>query len=158
MGGGGALRRTPSYSSVIEDYSDAGERRGSNSRKSSIGSDYESYSDEFVITSETEKQDILNTSTASSATEGKTTDGNPLDDGVSGAPLRRISLFGKGAPSARRTKRTVVVHSSKDINPLAPCGACNEWLKKIAESNPYFQIITFTDARCNGVYISPCQE
>jgi cytidine deaminase len=55
-------------------------------------------------------------------------------------------------------KRTVVVHSSTDMNPLAPCGACNEWLKKIAESNPYFRIVTFTDADCNGVYCANCQE
>jgi hypothetical protein len=56
-------------------------------------------------------------------------------------------------------KRTVVVHNpSTDMNPLAPCGACNEWLKKIAESNPYFRIVTFTDAECNGVYCTNCQE
>jgi cytidine deaminase len=55
-------------------------------------------------------------------------------------------------------KRTVVVHPSTDMNPLAPCGACNEWLKKISESNPYFRIVTFTDADCNGVYCSSCQE
>jgi A distinct subfamily of CDD/CDA-like deaminases len=58
----------------------------------------------------------------------------------------------------RYDKRTVVVHSSTDMNPLAPCGACNEWLKKIAESNPYFRIVTFTDADCNGVYCANCQE
>jgi len=46
----------------------------------------------------------------------------------------------------------------QDINPLKPCGACNEWLKKIAESNPYFKVITFTDTDCNGVYVTPCQE
>jgi cytidine deaminase len=56
-------------------------------------------------------------------------------------------------------KRTVVIHNpSTDMNPLAPCGACNEWLKKIAESNPYFRIVTFTDADCNGVYCRNCQE
>lgn len=139
---------------MVEDYSEAGDRRAG-SRKSSIGSDYESYSDEFVLTSEAEKHDDLNTSAASSVTEGKA---SSQADAISGAPLRRISLFNKGAPSARKTKRTVVVHSSRDINPLAPCGACNEWLKKIAESNPYFQIITFTDANCRGIYISYCQE
>jgi len=58
----------------------------------------------------------------------------------------------------KKFKKTVVVHSCKDINPLKPCGACNEWLKKIAESNPHFKILTFTDADCNGVYIQSCQE
>jgi len=58
----------------------------------------------------------------------------------------------------RRAKKTVVVHSPEDINPLAPCGACNEWLKKIAELNPYFKVLTFTDANCNGVYVNSCQD
>eukprot|EP00551_Chaetoceros_affinis_P012832 CAMPEP_0203668988 /NCGR_PEP_ID=MMETSP0090-20130426/5467_1 /ASSEMBLY_ACC=CAM_ASM_001088 /TAXON_ID=426623 /ORGANISM="Chaetoceros affinis, Strain CCMP159" /LENGTH=275 /DNA_ID=CAMNT_0050533555 /DNA_START=145 /DNA_END=972 /DNA_ORIENTATION=+ len=58
----------------------------------------------------------------------------------------------------RKKKRTVLVHYNEDINPLKPCGACNEWLKKIAESNPHFKIITFTDADCNGVYVTSCQE
>jgi hypothetical protein len=58
----------------------------------------------------------------------------------------------------QKTKRTVVVQSHKDLNPLSPCGACNEWIKKIAQCNPYFKIITFTDANCNGMYISPCQD
>ena len=80
-----------------------------------------------------------------------------------------------------RHKRTVVVHShevsthaisrvlyffikflssslKQDINPLSPCGACGEWLKKIAEANPYFKVITFTDVDCNGVYINSCQD
>jgi hypothetical protein len=49
-------------------------------------------------------------------------------------------------------------YSSQDMNPLKPCGACNEWLKKIAQSNPHFKVLTFTDNQCNGVYISPCEE
>ena len=83
-----------------------------------------------------------------------------------GTPMRKIKLntnstfrptFGRGRSSGK-TKRTVVVHSQNDINPLAPCGACNEWLKKIAESNPYFKVLTFTDADCHGVYITPVIE
>jgi len=56
----------------------------------------------------------------------------------------------------QRKKRTVLVQEH-DMNPLKPCGACNEWLKKISESNPYFKVITFTDTYCNGVYVMPCQ-
>ena len=83
-----------------------------------------------------------------------------------GTPMRKIKLntnstfrptFGRGRSSSK-AKRTVVVHTPDDINPLAPCGACNEWLKKIAESNPYFKVLTFTDADCNGVYITPVIE
>ncbi|CEG35555.1 uncharacterized protein PHALS_11430 [Plasmopara halstedii] len=41
-----------------------------------------------------------------------------------------------------------------DRNPLAPCGACKEWLVKIAEANPSFRVITFENARCRNVYIN----
>jgi cytidine deaminase len=80
------------------------------------------------------------------------------------APLRRIPLFSSSQVVKRSSKqppqsqRTVVIHSYKDLNPLAPCGTCNEWLKKISEANPYFRIITFTDANCNGIYVARCQE
>lgn len=56
----------------------------------------------------------------------------------------------------QQKKRTVLVQEH-DMNPLKPCGACNEWLKKISESNPYFKVVTFTDTNCNGVYVMPCQ-
>jgi cytidine deaminase len=89
-----------------------------------------------------------------------------------GTPMRRISLYSNArattsdstskptmhAVGGRKQKRTVLVHSDKDLNPLKPCGACNEWLKKISESNPYFSVVTFTDAECAGVYVTPCQE
>lgn len=84
-----------------------------------------------------------------------------------GTPVRKIKLSDvdmdgplstKKTPSVLRKKKTVLVHCPSDINPLKPCGACNEWLKKIAESNPYFKVVTFTDADCNGVYVKPCQE
>ena len=42
----------------------------------------------------------------------------------------------------------------KNLNPLAPCGACKEWLKKIAKTNPDFKIITFDDATCEYAYVS----
>lgn len=58
---------------------------------------------------------------------------------------------------SRMQKTKLVVHHEADLNPLRPCGSCNEWLKKIAEPNPNFKILTFTDANCNGVYVTPCQ-
>jgi cytidine deaminase len=89
-----------------------------------------------------------------------------------GTPIRRIALYSNARATTtenvskptmqgvggRKQKRTVLVHSDKDINPLRPCGACNEWLKKISESNPYFSVVTFTDAECAGVYVTLCQE
>uniref|UniRef100_A0A7S4AQE9 Uncharacterized protein n=1 Tax=Pseudo-nitzschia australis TaxID=44445 RepID=A0A7S4AQE9_9STRA len=81
-----------------------------------------------------------------------------IDSSQSSTPARRIYLYNKPQNQTRKQKRSVVVHSGHDINPLRPCGACNEWLKKLAETNPYFTIVTFTDSACNGVYCSPCEE
>ena len=40
------------------------------------------------------------------------------------------------------------------INPLKPCGACMEWLRKIAEVQPDFKVVTFTDTSDKaGIYI-----
>ena len=46
-------------------------------------------------------------------------------------------------------------HSGDDEgrNPINPCGACNEWLKKIAEVNPDFKVITFTATDCQTCFI-----
>ncbi|CAJ1949917.1 unnamed protein product [Cylindrotheca closterium] len=82
------------------------------------------------------------------------------------SPIRRVSVYHGlennnkriKQKTTRSRKRHLFVHSNDDMNPLRPCGACNEWLKKIAESNPYFQILTFTDADCNGVYCGFCDE
>ena len=41
------------------------------------------------------------------------------------------------------------------LNPLDPCGACMEWLKKIGEVNPDFRIVTFANSSCDQVYIRP---
>ena len=40
-----------------------------------------------------------------------------------------------------------------DLNPLKPCGACKEWLLKIAEVNPGFKVLMFSDVSCDDVYI-----
>lgn len=40
-----------------------------------------------------------------------------------------------------------------DLNPLKPCGACKEWLYKIAEVNPGFKVLMFSDISCQEVYI-----
>lgn len=97
--------------------------------------------------------------------------GNPKSSSSAGTPKKKIRLYdqvanvsGEDTPSnntalGKKYKRTIFLQTSTgDRNPLNPCGACNEWLKKIAESNPYFKVLTFTDADCNGVYVNPCQE
>ena len=49
----------------------------------------------------------------------------------------------------------IVVSDIKDVNPLRPCGACAEWLRKITEVNPNFAVVTFTDANCHGHFVEP---
>ena len=51
-----------------------------------------------------------------------------------------------------RAANSIIMVSEGDMNPLKPCGACHEWLKKIAEVNPSFTVVTFTDYGCEGVY------
>ena len=38
------------------------------------------------------------------------------------------------------------------LNPLPPCGACNEWLLKIGEENPGFYVVTFQDLSLDVVH------
>ena len=52
-----------------------------------------------------------------------------------------------------RARRPSCLSYQRDMNPMKPCGACREWLKKIAELQPSFQIVTFTDVDCTGVYV-----
>ena len=59
--------------------------------------------------------------------------------------------FDDGTFQGATKSRSFIVHEG-DMNPLKPCGACLEWLKKISSVNPGFQVITFTDYQCKGVY------
>ena len=87
---------------------------------------------------------------------------NPMGSSAGSHPLQKPKPTSSSTlGAAGKERRNVIVRSNNhdvDLNPLRPCGACHEWLKKIAECNPYFQIMTFTDADCNGVYCTPCQE
>ena len=63
---------------------------------------------------------------------------------------------GNGGGRGGSNRSSIVAHVPAEplcSNPLKPCGACMEWLKKIAEVNPDFKVITFTDSLCSGVYI-----
>lgn len=41
----------------------------------------------------------------------------------------------------------------KDLNPNDPCGMCSEWLKKIAEWNPSFTVMTFSSMSCQEIFL-----
>lgn len=43
--------------------------------------------------------------------------------------------------------------ASSSRNPIDPCGACREWLLKIANVNPDFRVLTFTDERLSDVFV-----
>jgi hypothetical protein len=45
------------------------------------------------------------------------------------------------------------LHAPDERNPINPCGACNEWLKKIAEVNPDFKVVTFTSTDCSTCFV-----
>ena len=107
--------------------------------------------DEFVIgkppfipsrKSSLEEEEEWNIQTPSSMTVQQTTPGmtnpetihqsnNSIDTSQPQSPARTILLYSKPNNHARKQRRAVVVHSEQDINPLRPCGACNEWLKKV---------------------------
>jgi hypothetical protein len=78
--------------------------------------------------------------------------------GDNGSPQAAVNLLEhrdterKSKLTRGRVVKTIVVNPG-DRNPLRPCGACSEWLKKIAEVNPKFFVITFTDEACSGIYI-----
>lgn len=88
----------------------------------------------------------------------------PLPLKVPGSPARNkmfrsyhriASNVDRATPAS--TTRTVAVED-RDMNPLAPCGACSEWLKKIAEVNPGFRVVTFTDTELNGIFTETCVD
>jgi cytidine deaminase len=61
-------------------------------------------------------------------------------------------------PTLRREQIKAVAVFSKatggsSLNPLLPCGACREWLEKIAEVNPSFEVVTFADDQMQVVHL-----
>ncbi|KAF1317256.1 hypothetical protein FI667_g14925, partial [Globisporangium splendens] len=86
----------------------------------------------------------------------------------SSSPKRRLEVENSNYQSPRKPKRPRTFscddtsveallsasESRTDRNPLAPCGACKEWLVKIAEANPAFRVVTFENSRCRSVYVN----
>eukprot|EP01041_Mallomonas_annulata_P004365 gene4365-8691_t len=67
---------------------------------------------------------------------------------------RRLPVTAQSFQLPSSAVRRITVEES-DMNPLRPCGACQEWLRKVAEVNPRFRVLTFTDSACKGVFIEP---
>jgi len=83
----------------------------------------------------------------------------PSTAGGGGGGERRRQVI-QSYPKISKDHRTTLASTSRsysvtkeDMNPLRPCGACAEWLKKIASVNPDFSVVTFTDADCQGFFV-----
>lgn len=57
--------------------------------------------------------------------------------------------------SLRRSRKGDVADGTQ--NPISPCGACMEWLRKISEVNPDFRVVTFSDSSCESVFVRTIQ-
>lgn len=93
---------------------------------------------------------------------------NPFDGGFDPTGPRAIPAFNLNvanipdSPQPSKGKRALSPTSSehgdgrkrhpRDLNPMDPCGACNEWLKKIAEWNPSFTVMTFASMSCQEIF------
>ena len=83
--------------------------------------------------------------------------GDDADLMTFGASGKKHPQMGIGRKKGGRRGRTVIQEHG-ELNPLKPCGSCNEWLKKIAEVQPNFKVITFTDYSCDAVYCSEVRD
>jgi hypothetical protein len=105
-----------------------------------------------------------NTSAASSVISSPVI-GASWADLESQSPFIGSPVTGPATPSKERRSSALLprnvsdfrslVLSKTDLNPLAPCGACKEWLKKIAEVNPDFKVITFSNPQLDSVFVDP---
>lgn len=66
------------------------------------------------------------------------------------AVLALDKLSPKVAASSSSSPKRV---KQESLNPLGPCGACMEWLKKITDVNPDFKVMTFVDHTCSRVFV-----
>mmetsp|Transcript_4026 Transcript_4026/g.7061 ORF Transcript_4026/g.7061 Transcript_4026/m.7061 type:complete len:544 (-) Transcript_4026:13-1644(-) len=83
-------------------------------------------------------------------------------DGIGGNPRSLPPSPRKSAAGANRSRvrsmsscaslPSVSLYAS-ELNPISPCGSCLEWLKKIAEINPGFRVVTFSSSDCEEVFM-----
>lgn len=81
-----------------------------------------------------------------------------LPTGTLCAERNAIGTAFAAQPDMRRADIEAVAVLSLDagLGPrLGPCGACTEWLRKVAEVNPDFRVVTFADLDCRRVFVEP---
>ncbi|CEL99527.1 unnamed protein product [Vitrella brassicaformis CCMP3155] len=76
-----------------------------------------------------------------------------LPSGSNCAERSAISTCISNMLTVRRSDfRAIAVVDPKDeLNPVFPCGVCDEWLKKLQEESPMFSIVTFTTSECDAI-------
>jgi len=79
---------------------------------------------------------------------------------AAGRPLIDPSgLRGGGALSPFRSRSARHRQNTRtDLNPINPCGACMEWLRKISEKEPGFRVITFDTTNCENIYVKRIEQ
>lgn len=79
------------------------------------------------------------------------------DDGSSRINSPRVeagpALLATGQAATGGGVSPLPIIELQDMNPLGPCGACLEWLKKLAEVNPDFRVVMFEDTSCSNVFV-----
>ncbi|KAG6577864.1 uncharacterized protein IUM83_16804 [Phytophthora cinnamomi] len=105
---------------------------------------------------------VVTTATPSAQAERDGVGGTGRGRGKRGPENKNVNLTSPRKPKRPRTfsmdevavDEIMRASGPPDRNPLAPCGACKEWLVKIAEANPSFRVVTFENSRCRNVYIN----
>jgi len=73
-----------------------------------------------------------------------------------GSPHPRMSWSQRSATKthiALSAPSSSLSAASTHSNPLQPCGACCEWLRKITQVCPAFRVVTFLDLSCREVLV-----
>lgn len=68
---------------------------------------------------------------------------------------RRFNIRPTRSQTMRHATTQSVSPYLRALNPINPCGACKEWLKKIALVNPDFVVLTFPSMICDSVFVRP---
>lgn len=84
-----------------------------------------------------------------------TLNGTSMSRNASFAHVRDAATERRAASGANGTAESAAMSADDlaGLNPLRPCGACKEWLNKIAEVNPGFRVVMFSDVTCDEVYV-----
>lgn len=80
-----------------------------------------------------------------------------LPSGSNCAERAAITSAATKYPDLKRheMKAVAVADPNNELNPIDPCGVCDEWLKKVQEVNPQFSILTFPSDAID-VFIEKC--